>query len=145
MSKPVVVRQPVLMQVYFALFGLVWVGLLLGSITPSKRFDALIAILMVVVGGAFILRTWSLRFVASDSGLFIRNLFRTYRFGWDEVEDFRMGRAMGMPFGQVMHVLLRSGEVVTVDIAGSLGRKEKREQVLQRLRAWLPRQDQTAP
>lgn len=133
------------MQVYFALFGLLWVGLLLGSMTRSQGFDALIAILMIVGGGAFILRTWSLKFVASDSGLFVRNLFRTYRFRWDEVEDFRMGRAMGMPFGQVVHALLRSGEVITVDIAGSLGRKEKREQVLRRLREWLPRQDQTAP
>ena len=145
MRRPVVVRQPLVPQVYFALFGLLWVGLLLGSMTRSQGFDALIAILMIGGGGAFIARTWSLKFVASESGLFVRNFFRTYRLGWDQVEDFRLGRGgMAMPFGQVIHVLLRNREVLTLDITANhwgflLGKREKREQVLQRLRAWFPR------
>jgi hypothetical protein len=33
-----------------------------------------------------------------------------------EIEDFRLGRAaVGQLFGQVIHVLLRNGEVVTAD------------------------------
>jgi hypothetical protein len=50
---------------------------------------------------------------------------------------------LGMPFGQVIHVLLHDGEVVTMDItaahwAFTFGRKERRVQMVQRLRAWLP-------
>jgi hypothetical protein len=37
------------------------------------------------------------------------------------VEDFRLGTMMGMPFGRVIHVLLRNGEVVTLDITASIG------------------------
>lgn len=132
------------MQIYFACFGLLWVGLLLGSLTRS-RSDAPIALLMIVLGGAFIVRTWSLKFVANESGLLVRNFFRTWRFGWDQVEDFRLGRGgMAMPFGQVIHVLLRNDEVITLDITAShwsflLGGKEKRERTLKMLREWLPR------
>jgi hypothetical protein len=39
------------------------------------------------------------------------------RFGWDEIEDFRLGHpVMVIPFGRVIHVLLWNGEVVTLDI-----------------------------
>jgi hypothetical protein len=72
---------------------------------------------MAALGTAFILRTWSIRFVADESRLLVCNFFRTWRFRWDEVEDIRLGRPMiGMPFGRVIHVLLRNGEVVILDI-----------------------------
>jgi hypothetical protein len=75
----------------------------------------------------------------------VRNFFRTLRLGWGEVEDFRLGTMMGMPFGRVIHVLLRNGEVVTLDITAShwtfvFGERAKQEQMLQRLREWLPRE-----
>ena len=69
------------------------------------------------------------------------------RFGWDEIEDFRLGHpVMVIPFGRVIHVLLWNGEVVTLDIttmhwAFAFGGKAKQEQVLKRLRGWLPHQD----
>jgi hypothetical protein len=65
------------------------------------------------------------------------------RFGWDEVEDFRV---MVIPFGRVIHVLLGNGEVVTLDITTihwcfEFGGEAKQEQVLKRSRGWLPHQD----
>ena len=115
-----------------------------GIRSPS---DALITLLMAALGTAFVIRIWSIRFVADESGLLVRNFFRTWRFRWDEVEDFRLGRQMMMmPFGRVIHVLLRNGEVLTLDITAShwafaFGAKARQEQMLQRLREWLPRQD----
>jgi hypothetical protein len=70
--------------------------------------------------------------------------FRTQHFRWDEVEDFRLGRVMnGLPFGWVIHALLRNEEVVTLDVAAyswslTFGARAKREQILNRLREWLP-------
>jgi hypothetical protein len=99
---------------------------------------------MAALGAAFILRAWSIRFIADESGLLVRNLFRTWRLRWDEIEDFRLGQpVMVIPFGRVIHVLLRNGDVVTLDITTmhwvfAFGGKAKQEQVLERLRAWLP-------
>lgn len=113
----------------------------------SSPSVAPVAILMIAFGVAFVVRIEGLRLVADESGVLVRNFFRTWHFEWAEVEDFRLGRpTMGLPFGQVVHVLLRNGEVVTADISAShwgftFGGKAKREQMLQRLREWLPRQD----
>jgi hypothetical protein len=84
--------------------------------------------------------------VADESGLLVRNLYRTWRLPWDEVEDFRVGQAMmGMPFGKVIHVLLRNGEVVKVEVTIKpgvfSGGGVLLEQTLQRLRPWLPPRD----
>jgi hypothetical protein len=70
----------------------------------------------------------------------VRNLFRTWRIRWHEIEDFRLGSPiMGMPFGRVIHVLLRNGEASHWGFA--FGGKARQEQVLTRLREWLPRQN----
>jgi len=146
MGNPVEIRQPLVLRVYIACFSLLWVGLLLWDVITSPS-DAPIAILMIAFGVALGVRIETLKLVADDSGLLVRNFFRTWRFGWAEVEDFRLGRPMmGMPFGQVIHVLLRNGEVVTADISAShfgfaFGGKAKREQLLKRLREWLPPKD----
>jgi hypothetical protein len=97
-----------------------------------------------VVGIAFIARIASLRVLADESGLNVRNFFRTQDFGWEEFEDFRLGRPMsGLPFGWVIHALLTSEEVVTLDVTASnwilaFGGRAKREQVLNTLREGSP-------
>jgi Bacterial PH domain len=145
MREPIEFRQPAPVRIYFVCFALLWVGSLVafGIRSPS---DALITVLMSAIGVAFIIRIWSVKFVADESGLVVRNFFRTLRLGWGEVEDFRLGTMMGMPFGRVVHVLLRNGEVVTLDITAShwtfvFGGRAKQELMLQRLREWLPRED----
>jgi hypothetical protein len=118
MREPIEFRQPAPVRIYFVCFALLWVGSLVafGIRSPS---DALITVLVSAIGVAFIIRIWSVKFVADESGLVVRNFFRTLRLGWGEVEDFRLGTMMGMPFGRVIHVLLRNGEVVTLDITAS--------------------------
>lgn len=146
MREPIDFRHPALTRIYFVCFAFFWVGSLvaIGMKSPS---DALAPLLMAAVGIAFLVRIWSIRFVADESGLLVRNFFRTWRFRWDEVEDFRLGRGvMDMPFMRVVHVLLRNGEVVTLDITAAhwlfaFGGRARQEQVLKRLREWLPRHD----
>jgi len=126
-------------------FACLWVGLLVAAGIRSPS-DAAITSVMAALGTVFIIRIWSIRLVADESGLLVRNFFRTWRFRWDEVEDFRLGRPiMGMPVGWVIHALLRNGEVVTPDITTYSGfpfsGKARQEQKLKRLREWLPRQD----
>jgi hypothetical protein len=144
MREPIEFRQAAPVRIYFVCFALLWVGSLV-AFGIRSRSDALITVLMSAIGIAFIIRIWSVRFVADESGLVVHNFFRTLRLGWGEVEDFRLGTMMGMPFGRVIHVLLRNGEVVTLDITAShwtfvFGRRAKQEQMLQRLREWLPRE-----
>jgi hypothetical protein len=137
------IRQPAAMRIYFVFFGLLWVGALLVPNGIRSGSDALLILLVGVVGVAFIARIASLRVLADESGLHVRNFFRTQHFPWEEIEDFRLGRPMsGLPFGWVIHVLLTNEEVVTLDVTASnwslaFGGREKREQVLNTLREWL--------
>jgi hypothetical protein len=118
----------------------------MSRLIPSP-FNTPIARILIVIGVAVGIRSVSLKCVADESGLLVRNLLGTRRFGWGEVEDFRWGRpVMGVPFGRVIYALLRNGEVVALDISASywtfpFGRRPSPEQLLQRLREWLPRQD----
>lgn len=145
MRQPTEIRQPTAMRIYFVFFGLLWVGALLVPYGIRWRSDALVILLFGVVGIAFIARIASLRVLADESGLNVRNFFRTQHFRWEEVEDFRLGRPMsGLPFGWVIHALLTNDEVVTLDVTASnwilaFGGRAKREQVLNTLREWLPR------
>jgi hypothetical protein len=146
MRQPFVMRQPVAVRVYIICFSLLWIVLSAASMIPSP-FNTPIAMILIIIGLAVGIRSVSLKCVADESGLLVRNFFATRHFGWDEVEDFRWGRpVMGMPFGQVIYLLLRNGEVVALDISASywgfpFGRRPRLEQLLQRLREWLPRQD----
>jgi apolipoprotein N-acyltransferase len=132
-------------RIYIICFSLLWIGLSTASMIASP-YNTPIAMILIAIGLAFGIRITSLGFVADESGLLVRNFFQTRQFGWGEVEDFRWGRLMGMPFGQVIYALLRDGELVSLDISTSywgvpFGRRPKMEQMLQRLREWLPRQD----
>ncbi len=72
MREPIEFRQLTAMRIYVVCFALVWVGSLvaLGIRSPS---DALITVLMIVIGVAFIIRIVSVKFVADESGLMVRN------------------------------------------------------------------------
>jgi hypothetical protein len=146
MRQLVEMRQPVAVRVCIICFSLLWIVLSAASMIPSP-FNTPIAMILIVIGLAVGIRSVSLKCVADESGLLVRNFFQTRQFGWGEVEDFRWGRlVMGMPFGRVIYALLRNGEVVSLDISASywgfpFGRRPKMEQMLQRLREWLPGQD----
>ncbi len=144
MREPTQIQQPLAMRIYCLLFGLFVVGTMVPPAIRSGA-DGIFVLLFTAVGATFIARVASVRVLADESGLHVRNTFRTQHFRWDEVEDFRFGRPIGgLPFGWVIHVLLGSDEVVTLDIALynwalAFGASAKREQVLNRLREWLPR------
>jgi hypothetical protein len=143
MREPTLIQQPLAMRIYCLLFGLLVVGTMVPSAIRSGP-DGILILLFVAVGVTFIARVASLRVLADESGLHVRNFFRTQHFRGDEVEDFRLGRPMGgLPFGWAIHVLLRNEEVVTLDVAVyswslAFGSRVKREQVLNGLRQWLP-------
>lgn len=143
MREPTQIQQPLAMRIYCLFFGLLVVGTMVPPAIRSGS-DGIFILLFTVVGVTFIARVALLRVLADESGLHVRNVFRTQHFRWDEVEDFRLGRPMGgLPFGWVIHVLLRSEEVVTLDVAVyswslAFGARAKREEVLNGLRQWLP-------
>jgi hypothetical protein len=123
-------------------FMVFWVGALL-SFPIASPSDALLVTVMVAFGVGFTSRMAMVKLQVDESGVVVRNFIRTWRFDGSEIEDFRLGRAaMGQLFGQVIHVLLRNGEVVTADVSWAswgflFGGRAKREAVLRRLREWL--------
>lgn len=148
MRQPVEIRHPAAIRIYVVALIVFWVGALVWGGLPAP-FDVPILVFMGTLGVALAARIRMLELVADDSGLLVRNFFRSWRFKWAEVEDFRLGTPpMGMPFGRAIHVLLRNGEVIAVDITASNwgllfgGRKAKLAQLLKRLREWLPPGDQ---
>lgn len=136
------IRTPLLLRVYVIGFMVFWVGALLSFPTASAS-DALLVAVGVAFGVAFASRMAMVNLQVDESGVLVRNFVRTWRFDRTEIEDFRLGRdAMGLPFGQVIHVLIRNGEVVTADASWAswgflFGGRAKREEVLRRLREWL--------
>jgi len=80
--------------------------------------------------------------IANEEGLLIRNIYRTSRYRWEEIEGFRTGRPSFQPFGKQIHVLLRNGEIAPVDVSIRFfrfsGGEARVQEMLTRLRAWLP-------
>jgi hypothetical protein len=144
MREPTLIRPPAAFRIYCVVFALIWVGTLLVPYGIRSGSDAILKLLLGVVGAAFITRTATLKVLADELGLHVRNIFRTQHFGWKQVEDFRLGRPMsGLPFGWVIYVLLSNEEVVPLDVTASnlslaFGGRAKREQALNMLRDWLP-------
>ena len=142
--EPLRIGQPILLRVYIGAFGVVWCGLVAaGFLDLVPRPESLLLLGMFAFGASLTYRMFRLEVVADPSGLLIRNYYRTRRYDWSEVEDFRVGGPMlGMPFGQVIHALLVNGEVVTLDVTmrpWAFGRGAVRERYLRQLREWVGR------
>ena len=141
MRSVVEIRQPILLRLYVGAFAMLWCGVLLGAVLTAFN---VIPLFMLAFGLTFMYRMFSLAVVADESGLLVRNNFRTRRFRWDEVEDFRIGGPMmNMPFGKVIHVLLHNGEIMTLDVTMRPwilgGGRAKLEHHLRELKAWVGR------
>jgi hypothetical protein len=143
--EPIRLRQPTALRVYIGAFGIFWCGIVaIGFVGLLPGPEALIPLGMLGFGGSLMYRSFRLEAVADDTGLLIRNYYRTRRYDWGDVEDFRLGSPMlGMPFGKVIHVLLTNGEIVTLDVTMRpwlFGRgREQRDRYLQQLREWVRR------
>lgn len=140
--EPLRIRQPTALRVYMGAFGIVWCGFIAGGLADLvPRPESLILLGMLAFGALLTYRMVRLEVVADASGLLIRNYYRTKRYDWSEVEDFRVGGSMlGMPRGKVIHALLVDGEVVTLDVTmrpWAFGRAiETRDRYLRQLREW---------
>jgi hypothetical protein len=94
-----VVRQPLeirlagMWRVCAACFGVMWVAVLAFAINTLPSSQILIAALLGILGVAMVVRIETLKVVASEAGLLVHNFNRTRRLRWDQVKDFRSGRA----------------------------------------------------
>jgi hypothetical protein len=93
---------------------------------------------MLGLGESIVFLVLRLAVIADETGLVVRNNFGTEQLRWSEVEDFRVGAARG---GQMIHVLLRTGEFLPLDVTlrpALFGRgRRKLNSYLSALRAWL--------
>ena len=139
---PVEIRQPRIVRIYLIGFSIVWCGFLVVIIALTHSGASVVPALMLVFGALLFSRLLRLGVVADDTGLLVRNNYRTKHYAWSDVEGFRVGGAMGGAWGKGIYVLLRNGEVVVLEatrrVAG-LGRgAERLDGYLAALRAWLP-------
>jgi hypothetical protein len=76
-------------------------------------------------------RGWRMGLRLDDHGVTIRNFFRTYQFGWPQVDRFTDGSANGGNAGRVwaLSIVLRDGRAVTAT-ATSSGKRDARPQTL---------------
>lgn len=143
--EPLRIHQPIAVRVYIGIFGVVWCGFVAaGFVSLAPHPDSLILFGMFAFGATLTYRLFRLEAVADDSGLLVRNYYRTRTYKWPEVEDFRLGSpTMGLPIGKVIHVLLANGEIMTLDVTMRpwlLRRgKQKLDGYLRQLRAWVGR------
>jgi hypothetical protein len=138
-------RQPAALRVYMVVFGVVWCGIAaVATVGAAADGSAAVVIplLMLGFGAALVYRFVRLDVVADDMGCVVRNTFVTKRYGRSEIEDFRVQASIpGAPFGKVIVMLLRDGELIPLDVSkrlwfGDRGRAKLREYV-NGLRAWL--------
>lgn len=114
---PVVIRQPLLIRIYIAVFGVVWLSFVGTFAIASLSFVAIVPFAMFAFGAVFITRMFRVAVVADDNGILVRNNFRTRRYAWSEVEGFRAGpSARGLPFVKAIYVLLRDHSVLELDV-----------------------------
>jgi apolipoprotein N-acyltransferase len=137
------IRQPLALRIYIAAFGVFWCGILVTGLIATGAGIAVFAVPMLAFGMTLCFRLFRLGVDADAAGLMVRNNFRTKRFTWDEIEGFRIGSPqMGMPFGKVIHTLLRDGEIFTLDVTMRPwmipGARHKLDSYLASLRAWVP-------
>ena len=136
------IRPPLWTRVYIVAAGIVWVAVLLGSLFEPSTPAPLVPVLITIVGIVFFARILRQAVIANEEGLLVRNIYRTSRYRWHEVEGFRTGRPSFQPFGKQIHVLLRNGEIVPIDVSIRFwrfsGGEAKVQEMLTRLRAWLP-------
>jgi hypothetical protein len=59
-------------------------------------------------------RCWRMEFTGDDSGVTIRNVFRTHRMGWVDVKDIRGGSFAGGWSG--IHVECSDGRIIKVTV-----------------------------
>jgi len=136
------IRLPYGFRIYIVVFGLVWCGFVVSALVTAESGVVVIPLLMLVFGGTLMFRMANLAVIADDSGLRVRNSFRTRRFTWDEVEDFRIGSPAMMPYGKAVHALLHDGQMIPLD--ATMGpwffsrSRAKLEGYVSDLRWWLP-------
>jgi hypothetical protein len=96
MKGEVVIRPPAWARIYVLGFSIFWSAFFFQAAVRSHGSQLFGPILMGALGLLFILRSFDEKIVASESGVFIRNSLRTWRFGWAEVLGFE-GRPTGCP------------------------------------------------
>ena len=77
--QPIEIRQPAAVRIYVVAFTVFSVGLLVWGGIPSP-VDVLILVFMAAFIVALAARIQMLKLVADDSGLLVRNFFRSWHF-----------------------------------------------------------------
>ena len=145
MPEPLHIREPIVLRAYIGVVGVFSCAIVaVAFVSLVPRPESLVPLGLFAFGSWLMYRMFRLEAVADESGLLIRNYYRTHRYEWRDVEDFRLGSPMlGMPFGTVIHALLANGEIVTLDVTMRpwLFRrgKEQRDRYLRQLRQWVGR------
>jgi hypothetical protein len=115
-TERVEIRPPMAQRVYIVAFGVFWCGFLAVTIVGTHSATSVVPLIMLALGATMFYRMFQLSVIADETELLIRNHFGTKHVQRSEIEDFRASRAMGMPFGKAIHVLLRNGEIMTLDV-----------------------------
>jgi hypothetical protein len=144
MPEAVIITPTPFMRMSLVVFVVIWcggVGVAFIDMLLASDPTAVMPGGMLAFGGFLTARMMNLSVRADTSGLSIRNMLRSARYDWGEVEDFRFSSASpSLPIAKTLHVLLRNGEILTLDVTSRLrlSRTSRRQldDYLRQLRSW---------
>jgi hypothetical protein len=140
-SAAAVIRPPRLRRWWAIGFSTVWcAGVGTATIIgfADGRGSAAIGLLMVAFGATLGWRLARLSVRCEGDLLIIRNNFRSRTLRRAEIEGFRVGQPQGgIPFGNVVYVLLDDDSVLPLDATLRMRRRGSVDRDLLRLKEWL--------
>ena len=90
-AAPVVLRASGAKRLYSGLFGAAFfVVIALNAAAPAKGRLATVPLLLVVGCCLVCVRLFRVAVVADERGVVVRNMMRTYRLGWQDVQEIRL-------------------------------------------------------
>lgn len=130
-------RPPTALRLWMTCFGILWCGLLAWVIVlTAPRPSAIVPVLMLGLGGAFIWRLAAVAVMTDGDRLVIRNVYRTWQLPRRAVTGFRLGRDTATPVGYVVFALT-DDEIVSLDVSRTPSRSQRAQRQPATLQEWL--------
>jgi Bacterial PH domain len=98
-------------------FAAIWIGSLVWIMVGEDGESWFVPLIMSLVGALFFVRFFGLAVEVGPEGVVVRNLLRTLRLPWEQIDGFRVQRGLGFgsPLGRTASLLFDTDDALTID------------------------------